>query len=105
MRSIKSKVNDIFLGLTDLEFDVVCLSESWLDSSVDNNEFIPSNYQVYRIDRNFNRLGRQRGGGVLLILKNIFSVSRLDLSIFSSFFFVDIAGCKLRYGQIILHVY
>ena len=46
------------------DFDICCVTETWLNDSVTNNEIIPSNYQVYRMDRD------SRGGGVMIAVKS-----------------------------------
>mgnify|MGYP005984162229 FL=1 len=83
---------------------MLCITESWLDSSVVNSEFIPRNYNVFRSDRDFSRSGRQRGGGVVLATNGKFSVKSLDLALFTDFCLCDIVGCKLCYEQISLYV-
>ena len=47
------------------QFDVIALSETWLDSSVSNDELIPNGYMIIRRDRQ-----DKRGGGVLLAVKD-----------------------------------
>mgnify|MGYP005984510109 FL=1 len=94
VRSIKSKVNEIYVNLTDAEFDLIAITESWLDSSVADSEFAPVNYQVFRSDRDFIRSGRQTGGGVILAINGKHKVKNLDLSMFKMFPLIDITGCK-----------
>ena len=76
-RSIRSHINDIYSCLTSAEFQIVCITESWLDSSISNSEFIPPNHVTFRSDRNFIRSVRQRGGGVVLSVNAQFSVKSL----------------------------
>ncbi|XP_063913303.1 uncharacterized protein LOC135129962 [Zophobas morio] len=92
---MRSKVNDIYAGVTSAEFDVICITETWLDPSINNCECFPANYNVFRADRDFQRTGRKRGGGVLLAVNNIFKVKSLDLSEFDKYCLIDIVGCKL----------
>lgn len=47
------------------QFDVIALTETWLDSSVSNHELLPSGYKISRRDRE-----RKRGGGVVLAVKD-----------------------------------
>ena len=99
-RSIRSRINDIYCLLTSSEFDVICITESWLDPSIANSEFIPPNYVTFRSDRNFIRSGRQRGGGVVLAVNAQFSVKGLDMSLFKDFFLCDVVGCKVNLSTI-----
>ncbi|KAJ8980525.1 hypothetical protein NQ317_008322 [Molorchus minor] len=48
------------------EFDIVALSETWLHQDVLSSELFPSEYEVYRNDRNFAMADLSTGGGVLL---------------------------------------
>jgi hypothetical protein len=47
------------------QFDVIALTETWLDSSISNHELLPTGYRILRRDRE-----KKRGGGVLLAVKN-----------------------------------
>jgi hypothetical protein len=46
------------------EADLVCVTETWLKNDIDNAEILPSEYTIYRKDRN------SRAGGVLLAVKS-----------------------------------
>lgn len=43
----------------DNKFDIFCMSETWLDSSVSNLEIETQGYNLYRVDRE-----NKKGGGV-----------------------------------------
>ena len=45
-------------------YDIFCVSETWLNETIYDNEILPSNYTIYRNDR------RSRGGGVLIAVSN-----------------------------------
>ena len=45
-------------------YDIFCVSETWLNETIYDNETLPSNYTIYRNDR------RSRGGGVLIAVSN-----------------------------------
>jgi hypothetical protein len=56
------------------DYDVVCVCETWLNSSISNSELLPG-YNIYRRERT----GRS-GGGVLIAVKaNLQSTRRQDL--------------------------
>ena len=103
-RSIKSKVNEVYYNLSDSEFDIVCITESWLDSSVDDNEFMPPNFDVFRTDRDFVHTGRRRGGGVILAVNRTYAATNVDLSACNLNYFIDIVGCKLNLGSNMLYI-
>ena len=49
------------------DFDIVCVTETWLTDAVSNAELLPNSYSVFRRDR------VSRGGGVLIAIKNSIS--------------------------------
>ena len=49
--------------------DIICGTESWLNSSINNNEIFPDNFTAYRKDRESS----QNGGGV-------FQAAKMDLT-------------------------
>lgn len=52
-------------------YDVITLTETWLNPTTDNNqEFMDSNYEVFRKDRmNASSIKEKSGGGVLIAVK------------------------------------
>ena len=50
------------------------ITETWLSSSIDNSEIIPTGYQLYRCDRT------TRGGGVLVAISNSITSRKLLLN-------------------------
>ena len=64
IRSIFANFNDLCCFVFTWQYDVICLSESWLDSSTANEDIFKPGYQLtYRRDRN------RHGGGVLVCAK------------------------------------
>ena len=47
--------------------DIICITETWLDNCITNDELKISGFNLLRLDRN------QHGGGIVLYIKNIFS--------------------------------
>jgi len=45
-------------------YGIVAITETWLSSSIFDNEILPTNYRIYRNDRS------SRGGGVLLAVQD-----------------------------------
>ena len=45
-------------------FDIICVTETWLNNTVFNNEILPTSYTIYRKDR------ANRGGGFLIASNN-----------------------------------
>ena len=55
--------------------DLLIGTESHLDTSVNNSEIIPKNFNTYRKDRN------RFGGSVLVLVKNTLSSSQIDIQL------------------------
>ena len=73
-RSIVNKRLDFLPLISTNKFDILAVCESFLDSTILDSEVVPSQYTVYRSDRN------RHGGRLLLAITNsIVSVRRSDL--------------------------
>ena len=59
-RSIVNKLHNFSSFVYTSNYQIIAVTETWLTSSIYNNEILPSNFTVYRNDRG------TRGGGVLL---------------------------------------
>ena len=70
-----SKLDEISVLSSEYAFDVIAMSETWLDSSILNtNISLPCYGEPHRLDRN------RSGGGVLVFVKsNIYCTRRFDL--------------------------
>ena len=47
--------------------DIICITETWLDNCITNDELKISGFNLLRLDRNRHR------GGIVLYIKDIFS--------------------------------
>ena len=65
VRSLIEKIDEIRFLLLKLNFDVLCLSETWLNDSVSNEQVCIDEYSLIRKDRNEEK----RGGGVCMFIK------------------------------------
>lgn len=50
--------------MSDCEYNIVALSETWLKHEVNSSGLFPDTYSVYRSDRKFDRLELAAGGVV-----------------------------------------
>lgn len=97
-RSIKNCTADIFNNLTHFEFDIVALTETWLDSTVSDAEVCPDSFYLFRSDRNFATVNRARGGGVLLAIRNNLFCEQLNINLANVNVspLIDVVGVKVR---------
>ena len=69
VRGLRSKCTEFKLNVTSSEFDLFFITETWLNSSVENSEIFESGYSVFRRDRETSASKKQDGGGVLIALR------------------------------------
>ena len=73
-RSVVSKRFDLSAFVLACDFDVVAITETFLDNSIHDSHIVPPGYTVFRKDRN------RHGGGVLLLIRDSLNASlRPDL--------------------------
>ena len=68
-RSLLPKIDELRAACLVHNPDIICITETWLDESVTNNELCIQNFDVIRLDRN------RHGGGILIYLNNCYSHS------------------------------
>lgn len=71
VRSLLPKIDEFRIICSVSKLDVVCITESWLDSTIDDCEISIQGYSVFRLDRS------RHGGGVLIYVKSLFTCSIL----------------------------
>ena len=77
-RSLKNKfseLHELLYGGSEA-YDIVCITESWLNSTVSDSMLDPNNeYIIFRKDR----VNKKKGGGVCVFIRRHLHVVRLDL--------------------------
>lgn len=68
-----NKTNDLLVSSSIADYDIILISETWLDSSIKDCEYIHNNYNVYRKDREKSEVKAKKGGGVLIAVKKLIS--------------------------------
>ena len=64
VRSLLPKIDFLRLEAASLHPHIICLTETWLSSSIQDSEITIAGYKVYRLDRN------RQGGGVITYVSN-----------------------------------
>ena len=68
--------------------DVICISETWLDDTIDDSDVIIPGYQLFRRDRN------RHGGGVAIYIKDVLPVKEIsELKIEG----IEIVGIEIKF--------
>lgn len=68
VRGLLTKIPYLRNALLNVNYDIICLNETWLNSNVFDAELGFNNYNLHRNDRILS-LGKSRGGGVLIAVK------------------------------------
>ena len=75
-RSVKGKTTE--LTSLALHHDIICLTETHIDSNITDKQILYSNkHVIFRHDRNVN------GGGVLIAIDSQIKATKIDLDIFN----------------------
>src|SRR5436190_4893423 len=77
VRGLRYKTTEFRLNILGSNWEIVALTETWLNDSISSSELFPPMYNVYRRDRCEARTGRSRGGGVLIAVIDKIKVSVL----------------------------
>lgn len=73
VRILNSKTKNFYLTCSSADYDIICLTETWLNPSVNNSELFNQNYNVYRCDRSPVNSLKSRSGGVLIAVRSSIS--------------------------------
>ena len=95
VRGLRTKTHEFYTSTSDISFNIVIITESWLCSSIFNNKLFPHCNTVMRNDRKFSSVGRSTGGGVLFATLNNYNFQQIDTTHISNLVpLVDIIMCK-----------
>ncbi|XP_055621986.1 uncharacterized protein LOC129765598 [Toxorhynchites rutilus septentrionalis] len=75
---INRNVDDIRLAVSDQCYDIVVLTETWLDSRTLSHQMFGKDYEVFRCDRNADNSRKARGGGVLVAVNSRLEARAVD---------------------------
>ena len=64
IRSLVNKLSLFQSYIYSSDYDIICLTETWLTDLIFDQEILPTSYNIYRKDR------PSRGGGVLIAIKD-----------------------------------
>lgn len=98
-------MDEFYSSACSSHFDFIAITETWLSSDILSSEYFPNNFNVIRSDRRFQQIGRSRGGGVLLAIRNFFDYTIVDTTaIFQDFPAIDIIVVKTTINSTLLHI-
>lgn len=76
INGMRTKLQHFYQNVLNSDYDVICLTETNLNSGIFDGEVIDSRYNVYRRDRDITSSSKESGGGVLIAVKKKFHVLR-----------------------------
>lgn len=68
------------MSILEENYDVICITETWLTANFKSEEYFPSSYAVFRRDRHLQLDTYNVGGGILIAVSNKFSAIPMTLS-------------------------
>lgn len=77
VRGLRTKITDFYLSAIATDYDVVVLTETWLNDEICSPQLFGDLYTVYRNDRDPFSTGKSRGGGVLIAVSTRLTSSEL----------------------------
>lgn len=97
VRGLRTKSVLFYNEVLLCEHDIICLTETWLSDDVVSEELFPSEYTVFRSDRNFQLTNHSRGRGVLIASRDGVRVSRVNTDDFRNLVpNIDVVCCKVH---------
>lgn len=92
-RSIRGKLHDLYLSSLNIDYDIIIITETWLNESVLDAEILNKNYSIYRRDRCSTSSQKSDGGGVLVAVSRKFnSLRKTTLESYNEDLWVQISG-------------
>ncbi|GBM51289.1 hypothetical protein AVEN_164371-1 [Araneus ventricosus] len=79
VRGLRTKTVDFFSSVASEDFDVICLTETWLCEQIDSSDLFDDRYLVFRKDRDSSTSYCKRGGGVIVAIKKNVSASQIHV--------------------------
>lgn len=68
-RGLRSKLITFSHNIASCDFDLVCITETWLNNGVFTSELFSDNFSVFRRDREDSASKKSDGGGVLIAVR------------------------------------
>lgn len=71
IRSLRHKIDEFSILLNRTEYDVLTVSEMWLDESTESTLLMVESFNLFRSDRSrIGRTGSKKGGGLAMFIRS-----------------------------------
>lgn len=78
-RGLRTKTKQFYRNILNSDYDIICISETWLLPGIYDAELFDSRYNVYRNDRDYDNLTVKMGGGTMIAVRRGINVSMQGL--------------------------
>lgn len=106
VRGLRTKIDNFFLAVSASCYDVIVLTETWLNDQILSPQLFGSSYTVFRNDRNRRNSRKSRGGGVLIAVSTRISSSidpsSVHYSLEQIWVRLNLSGLRISIGVIYL---
>lgn len=75
VRGLRTKTTAFYRNICLNSYDVVVLTETWLNDSISDSELFDDRFMVWRRDRDYTLTCQDRGGGVLIAIRKDLTVT------------------------------
>ncbi|CAF4761876.1 unnamed protein product [Pieris macdunnoughi] len=69
VRGLRTKTSTFYRNVCVNNYDIICITETWLLEGISDSELFDNRYLVWRRDRNYAATEQSKGGGVLIAVK------------------------------------
>lgn len=77
---MRTKARDFVLFMSAREYDIIIITETWLNDKINSEEYFDNYYTVYRHDRCCTISEKNKGGGILVAVRADFKSEFVSLS-------------------------
>lgn len=79
-RGLRTKLQTVYMNILSESYDIIILTETWLNPTIVDNMLVDSRYVVHRCDRDLAITNKQDGGGVLVASRRGLAARRCTIT-------------------------
>lgn len=102
-RGLRTKADTFLPNVVSSNFNIICLTETWLNEEISSADYFPPSYTVHRRDRDYALTRQKFGGGVLIAVnQSVTSHRRQDLETYPECVWIELLsndGCNYLIGN------
>lgn len=96
VRGLNTKTHEFYKSVSSGDYELIAISETWIQNGLHDSELVTDAYTVYRKDRSLDILNVKKGGGVLLAVKHNLRSVQLNLAKLQDLVpESDVVGCEI----------